>query len=42
MVGENFPELLLWEESVGRTDTWIILRVEMNVDHADDQFGGVC
>lgn len=40
MVGENFPELLLWEESVGRTETWIVLRVGMNVDYADNQFWG--
>lgn len=40
MVGQNFPKLLLWEESVGRTDIWIVLRVGMNADHADNKCGG--
>lgn len=38
MAGQNFPELLLWEESVGKADTWIVLRVGINVYHADNQF----
>lgn len=39
MLSQNF-QLLVWGESVGRTDAWIVLRVGMDVDHAKDWFWG--